>query len=402
MGMTTKRVTLFVGAALMGLVFNTSSVWAHKNNTEASIWFSSNPAVDGTVVTVKGKVIYDGTQSSGTPNGHTSYPSYGAPITAGSIHIEQLRLAGNPVACETAGAAYVNIGQGAPNGSGEFSINFDTTGLGGQTIGFRAHHPATGNGHGDSQTMSNCYDLEIILALDPLPDGTTSYTQGFYGASPIGEAVVEHLMDETICSSINYILENAGVSGTPYGCYSTLPLMLTGTVGPGRDSGFLPSGFLPGQNMAAQMITLLLNLNLTYVLPADAFPLLGDYYINIDVVEDLFGNPPLPSDPPTFVDPVLNISELGSCIDADADGACDANSETLTSLGNKVTDLDAAGTTVEDILNAAFNLLQSGALTIDVNGVTLTKGDLTQILGLVNESFDEGLATGFITAYDAD
>lgn len=37
-----------------------------------------------------------------------------------------------------------------------------------------------------------------------------------------------------------------------------------------------------------------------------------------------------------------------------------------------------------------------------VNGVSLTKGDLTQILGLINESFDEGAATGFVTAYDAD
>jgi hypothetical protein len=357
--------------------------------------------MEGIPVTIIGTVLYDGTQANGNASGHTYYPVNGAPITSGLIQIEQLFLNGNPVACGTPGSTYVNIGQGSPSG-GQFNVNFDTTGLGGQTIGFRAHHPATAGSHGDSQTMSSCFNLEIILALDPLPDGTTSYTQGFYGASPIGEAVVEHLMNETICSSINYILENAGVSGTPYGCYSTLPLMLTGTVGPGRDNGFLPSGFLPGQNMAAQMITLLLNLNLTYVLPADAFPLLGDYYINIDVVEDLFGNPPLPSDPPTFVDPVLNISELGSCIDADADGACDANSETLTSLGNKVTDLDAAGTTVEDILNAAFNLLQSGALTIDVNGVTLTKGDLTQILGLINESFDEGLATGFITAYDAD
>jgi hypothetical protein len=301
------------------------------------------------------------------------------------------------------GADYFNIAQGSPNVSGQFSTNFDTTGYGDQMIGFRAHHPAAGGGsHGDSQTMSECFNLEITQILDPLPDGTTSYTQGFYGASPIGESVVEHLMDYITCERIYDILHNVGVATAADGCYSTLPLMLTGTVGPGRDNGFLPSGFLPGQNMAAQLITLLLNLNLAYVLPADAFPLLGDYYINIDVVEDLFGNPPLPSDPPTFVDPVLNISELGSCIDADADGACDANSETLTSLGNKVADLDAAGTTVEDILNAAFNLLQSGALMIDVNGVTLTKGDVTQILGLINESFDEGLATGFVTAYDAD
>ena len=387
--------------AAAGLIFNTSSAWAHKNNTTAWMNFSDNPAVDGTLATITGTAVYDGTQANGNANGHTYYPINGAPITAGLIQIEQLFLNGNPVACGTAGAAYVNIGQGSPS-SGQFSINFDTTGLGGQTVGFRAHRPATGGSHGDSQTMSGCFNLEIILALDPLPDGTTSYTQGFYGASPIGEAVVEHLMDETTCERIYHILQNVGVTTAADGCYSTLPLMLTGTVGPGRDNGFLPSGFLPGQNMAAQMITLLLNLNLANVLPADAFPLLRDYYINIDVVEDLFGNPPLASDPPTFVDPIINIPELGTCTDSDADSVCDASTEVLTALGDKVADLDAFGTTVEDILNAAFNLLQSGAFTIDVNGVTLTKGDMTQILGLINESFDEGVATGFVTVFDAD
>lgn len=401
--MSGKRKIL--GALLLaatGLIFNTSSAWAHRNNTTAWISFSDNPAVDGVTVTVIGNVAYDGTQSGSNLSGHT-YPLYNAPITTGLIQIHQLRLNGVPVECGTAGADYVNIGQGSPiNGSGQYWTTFDTTGLAGQSIGFRAHHPATGGAHGDSQSMSECFNLEIIQVRDPLPDGTTSYTQGFFGSSPVGEAVVEYLMDETTCERIYDILQNVGVATAVDGCYSTLPLTLTGTVGPGRDNGFLPSGFLPGQNMAAQMITLLLNLNLANVLPTGAIPMYTSYFINIDVVEDLFGDSLSPTNPPTYVDPVLNISELGSCIDADADGACDANSETLTSLGNKVADLDAAGTTVEDILDAAFSLLQSGALTIDVNDVTLTKGDLTHILGLINESFDEGLATGFVTAFDAD
>lgn len=401
--MSGKRKIL--GAFLLaaaGLIFDTSSAWAHKNNTTAWMNFSDNPAVDGTLVTVTGTVVYDGTCSGGNPNGHVC-ASPNTPITGGIIQLHQLRLNGDPVACGTLGADYFNIAQGSPNVSGQFSTNFDTTGYGDQMIGFRAHHPAAGGGsHGNSQTMSECFDLRIYEVRDPLPDGTTSYTQGFYGSSPVGEAVVEHLMDEKTCERIYDILQNVGVATAADGCYSTLPLMLTGTVGPGRDNGFLPSGFLPGQNMAAQLITLLLNLNLAYVLPADAFPLLRDYYINIDVVEDLFGNPPLASDPPTFVDPIKNIPELGTCTDSDADSVCDASTEVLTALGDKVADLDAFGTTVEDILNAAFNLLQSGALTIDVNRVTLTKGDLTQILGLINESFDEGVATGFVTAFDAD
>lgn len=394
---------MFAGALLMALA-NASVVWAHKNNTEAGIGFSNNPAIDGTLVTVTGTVFYDGTQLGNGAGGHGNYPTYGTPSTNGVIKIEQLRLNGDPVACGTAGAAFVNMAQGAPNASGQFSTSFSTTGLGGQTIGFRAHHPATGFPHGDAKTKSDCLDLQIILALDPLPDGTTSYTQGFYGASPIGEAVVADLMDETTCATVNQTLEKSGVAGTPFGCYSTLPLMLTGTVGPGRDNGFLPSGFLPGQNLAAQLITLLLNLNLAYVLPEDAVPMLGDYYINVDVVEDLFGDPPLPSVPPTYVDPVLNIPELGTCVDADLNSVCDDGTITLTSLGAKIAALDAApsGTTVQNILDAALNLLISGNASISLNGVTLTKGDLTEILGLINESFDEGEASGFVTAFDAD
>lgn len=366
--------------------------------------FSDNPAVDGTLVIITGTVVYDGTQANGSSTGHTNYPSSGTPITAGLIQIEQLRLGSNPVKCGTAGAAYFNIAQGSPDGSGKFSTAFSTTGLAGQTIGFRVHHPATAGSHGDSEAKSDCFDLQIILALDPLPDGTTSYTQGFYGASPDGEAVVGYLMDETTCARINYILEKSGVVGTPFECYSALPLLLTGTVGAGRDNGFLPSGFVPGQNLAAQMITLLLNLNLATGLPAGAIAMNGSYFINIDVVEDLFGNPPLPSLPPTYVDPVLNITELGACTDLNTDGACDAGTVTLTSLGAKVAALDAAaaGTTMQNILDAGFSLLTWGSASVDVNGVTLTKGDLTQILGLINESFDEGVATGFVTAYDAD
>jgi hypothetical protein len=40
--------------------------------------------------------------------------------------------------------------------------------------------------------------------------------------------------------------------------------------------------------------------------------------------------------------------------------------------------------------------------TVTVNGVNLTAGDLTKILGFINESFDAGIITGFVTAFDAD
>ena len=47
-------------------------------------------------------------------------------------------------------------------------------------------------------------------------------------------------------------------------------------------------------------------------------------------------------------------------------------------------------------------LLMVGDEDVMVNRVTLTRGDLTEILSLINESYDEGITTGFVTAFDAD
>ena len=403
--MCNDRLSFLARAVLLAIIalgVSASSTWAHKNNTVASLSFSSSPAIVGSTVIITGTVLYDGAESTGNSTNHSVYPDNGAPITTGSIQLQQLRLNGNPVACGTAGADYVNLAQGAPNGSGQFSTLFSTIGLGGQTIGFRSHHPNSGGAHGDSESKSDCYNLRIIVALDPFPDGTTSYTQGFFGASPNGERVVAYLMDGVTCEGMNFILAKAGVAGTPYDCYTELPFLLTGTVGPGNDDGFLPAGFDPGQNMAAQMITLLLNLNLSYVLSDRAIPMDRSFYINIDVLEDLFGNPPASSTPPTYVDPILNIPELGSCSDANLDGVCDTGSIVLSAIGAKVTDLDAAGTTVEDIFLGAYGLLTSGDATTVVNGVTLSAGELTDVIGLINESYDEGAVSGFVTSFDAD
>ncbi len=110
-------------------------------------------------------------------------------------------------------------------------------------------------------------------------------------------------------------------------------------------------------------------------------------------------------------DPIITTGgELGACDDiAPADGECDGGTVALTALGEKVEDLDEttsgsepAGTTVQEILDAADDLLDSGPDPQNVNGAMLSAGDLTGILGLINESYDEGDPTGFVTAFDAD
>jgi hypothetical protein len=241
---------------------------------------------------------------------------------------------------------------------------------------------------------------------DPLPDGSTTYTQGFFGSAPEGEAVVATLVDQATCTEINAILAAIGVGSTPYDCTTAggrlaLANFLTGPVGSGPEGdakGFLPSGFEPGQNLAAQKITLLLNLRLAAVLSSPAVPILSSYFINIDPVQDL-----VLGVPGAFYDPILTTGgKLGTCTDTTPlDGQCDA-APTLTALGIKVAALDTAGTTVQQILVAADLLIASSDPSIVVNGVTLTRGDMTDILGLINESFDEGVATGLVTAFDAD
>jgi hypothetical protein len=130
------------------------------------------------------------------------------------------------------------------------------------------------------------------------------------------------------------------------------------------------------------------------------------FYINIDPVVDLVEGVPNGT-----IDPIITTNgELGSCTDSEPDGVCDDGTVELTLLGEKVTDLDDAGTTVGDILIGADALLASAggdltnfeSLTEDVNGVTLSWDEMTDILGLINESFDKGVPTGFVTATDVD
>lgn len=384
-------------ATASALLLATGTAWADPAQTVSSIAFDpASPVGDGTLVDITGTVV------CGEAHG-TFCTASGLAVTVGTIQIQQAQVAGNPVACaDVGGGDFVTIATGAPDGSGQFTAAFDTTGLGGTTIGFRTHFPAAGGSHQPGQSASECADLVVLAAGDPLPDGTTSFTQGFYGSSPMGESVVALLIDEATCDEINVILGDLG-EGLAIDCATAqgraaLAAFLTGEVGPGSDDGFLPSGFGPGQNLAAQKITLLLNLNLGVVLEAPAVPILSGYFLNVDVVQDWVNGVP-----GAYLDPVFANPELYDvCDDVDADMICDPGTLDLSPLGEAVADLDGAGTTVADILAAADALLASGDASIAVNGVILTRGDVTKILGLINESYDEGSPTGFVTAFDAD
>jgi len=174
-----------------------------------------------------------------------------------------------------------------------------------------------------------------------------------------------------------------------------------GSQGGNNDDGFLPAGNPsengPGLNLAAQKITLLLNLNLDIL---EELPILPSYFINIDTVQDFISGEPGP-----FVDPVFNNQELYDfCEDTIDDGhdICDSGSLVLSELGELVQALDDAGTTVDDICTAALTLLDQDLSSVMVNDVEVSRGDMTDILGLINESYDEGVPSGFITMGDVD
>ena len=131
----------------------------------------------------------------------------------------------------------------------------------------------------DDPTVQIFGDQNPVCAQDPLPDGTISYTQGFYGASQTGVPQVIVLIDpatETFvgtCDEIVDTLNNVGVTDAdilgeagPVDCTDAndridVADFLTGGSKSASDGGFLPSGGGGIGNLAAQKITLLLNLN---------------------------------------------------------------------------------------------------------------------------------------------
>ena len=179
-------------AAWVFVALSMCNAHASPADSTISIAFSpESPVTDGAMVDITGMVVCDGIHAQGFCDAD------GKPANMGSIRIQQVQDEdGNSLSCsdlENDGVGYVKIAHDpdAPDAFGQFTHVFDTTGLGGQTIGFRVHYATGGGPHALATGFSDCADLEITLAdTDPLPDGTTSFTQGRYGSAPAGEAIV--------------------------------------------------------------------------------------------------------------------------------------------------------------------------------------------------------------------
>ncbi|HIH19922.1 TPA: hypothetical protein HA244_01500 [Candidatus Micrarchaeota archaeon] len=147
---------------VLGLLFS-GFASAHQITTTTTLsFFPGGTVSDGTLVTITGHVAVTGSQH---PN-----PT---PPWEGTMQIQEcLYIAdgsGAPSsACGNASIAnWVNIATGTPDDSGDFSTVFDTTGLAGSVIGFRAHYVPNGpGGHKPAQSQSPAADLTIVAACD--------------------------------------------------------------------------------------------------------------------------------------------------------------------------------------------------------------------------------------------
>ncbi|WP_432474752.1 hypothetical protein [Amphritea sp. HPY] len=397
---------------LLALAISLSSVFVHADTLSGSTSIVSLPASP-----VKLEVGNDLTLTSTTiaPEHSPSPPTTQSLISEGKVtFLLATDGSGNPVPANAV-VDWVDLmpKKLAPDGSGQTSIDVDLDALGfvaGTTGGFRAHY-VTGGGRDKVGThFSDPIDITATNGnIDPLPDNAFTYSQGFYGSAPLGEAAVSLLIDEATCADILDALSGVSLPGSIYDCsdinvrHDLADFLVgeVGNVGGNKDGGFLPSGFSKN-NLAAQTITLLLNLNLDMVLTGDAEAIHDTYFINIDKVQDIVGGVP-----DGIIDPVATTKpELGDCTivnttDCDADRALNDLGERVEALDESVVGSQPDGSTVGEILDAALALLMTGTSPQNVNNVELSSGDLTGIIGLINESFDPD-PTGFVTACDYD
>jgi hypothetical protein len=211
--------------------------------TTSSIAFDANPVTAGTPVVITGtiKQATSGTGCSpGTP---------GTPVTAGRLTIEERRVVGGTVdvgvSCSTVGlctagavgvpcstnavcdssvgagdgvctlADFYEIDHDTPNVNGQVSTDpaFDTSGLGGSTLGFRAHYAPTG-GAGFKEAKSPCADLIIDqqACARPLSIAAT-FAQGDGTPAPGDSGPWMFEIAVTACEDVTGVFAQGGTNG---------------------------------------------------------------------------------------------------------------------------------------------------------------------------------------------
>lgn len=171
--------------------------------TTTSLTLSSNPAADGDVVTI---------------TAHTVITSSGAdvPDTPGSMRIQECidNVTGNGVPAATcanpAVATWTNVATGSP---ATLVYMFDTTGLGGSTIGFRGHYvPSGGSGYHESKSPA----IDLVILAEACTTGATiaaDFASGD-GNPPAGtEADWSFRITVHACENLTNVTAQGGTNG---------------------------------------------------------------------------------------------------------------------------------------------------------------------------------------------
>lgn len=151
---------LILGALCITLALAAGIALANQITTTSGITVSPNPANDGDIVNITGNVTVTGTQ-------HTAPDPLG-----GKIQIQECESGGVGVPASNcpANGTWTSL-----NGAGEeldvlgensATVNFNTTGLGNSTIGFRSHYITGGGGHAPGTSTSPAVDLVINSTPD--------------------------------------------------------------------------------------------------------------------------------------------------------------------------------------------------------------------------------------------
>ena len=164
---------------ITGMIFmSIPQVFANPLDSEIMIGFDNSTPIDGDIVAMTGTITTSFTEHPGPTPDHDAIPQ--EDINFGIGKIQQGFVGDDPPIpvsdCEAVTINYVDLSTDNPISDGEWTHNFDTTGLGGQTLVFRAHFANAGSGIATG--MSECLELEIT-ASDPF-DGFKTWTHTDY------------------------------------------------------------------------------------------------------------------------------------------------------------------------------------------------------------------------------
>lgn len=180
-----QKITSILTAAILLSSLMTAGtiqqVFANKLNTTLVLSYDNPTPTDGDIVEIKGTVTTSDTFVPGPDPDHTAVN----PVVTGTGLIQQgVDVDGNPVSDCLAVVDWLDLSSDTPV-LGEFTYNLDTTGLGGQTLVFRAHYTTPpSEPHGPATTNGVCTPLTIgvacigdleIVAIDTTATSSTDF-----------------------------------------------------------------------------------------------------------------------------------------------------------------------------------------------------------------------------------